>query len=51
MIENRIGVNITCNSTRVINKTKKYEKIVDIGTTDEFLWEGAPADKIEKQSI
>ena len=47
-IGNRIGVEITCNSTRVINKPKKEEAIADTGTVDYFLREGAPADEIEE---
>ena len=48
IIENRIGVEIKCNSTRVINKPEKDEAIADTGTTDQFLREVAPADEVEK---
>ena len=37
---------ITCNTTRVINKPRDDEGIGDTGTTDHFLKEGAPADEI-----
>ena len=38
---------ISCNSTRVISKSRDNEGIGDTGTTDHFLKEGAPADEIE----
>ena len=41
-----MGVEITCNTTRVINKPRDNEGIGDTGTTDHFLKEGAPADEI-----
>ena len=47
-IENKIGVEIICNSTRVINKPRDDEGIGDTGTIDHFLKEGAPADEKEE---
>ena len=46
-IEDRIGVEISCNATRVINKPRSGEGIGDTGTTDHFLREDAPADEIK----
>ena len=46
-IEDRIGVEISCGSTRVINKPRSGEGIGDTGTTDHFLREDAPADEIK----
>ena len=48
-IENRVGVEIICNATMVINKPADNQAIANTRTTDHFLKKDAPAEKWRKQ--
>ena len=49
-MENRIGVEVICNATRVINEPDKDQAIADTGTTDHFLKKTLWQRKLKKQS-